>query len=118
MAMDIVQLQHWCESLPSVITDIKWENNLCFTVGGKIFCMIALDEAFSVSFKAADDDFHELLERDGIIPAPYLARAKWVSVIRENALTLREWEQYLFQAYKLVTAKLSRKVRQQLGLNG
>jgi hypothetical protein len=33
-----------------------------------------------VSFKFDSGTFVERLERDGVIPAPYLARAKWVSM--------------------------------------
>ena len=32
-----------------------------------------------ISFKVDDDRFLELTDRDGIIPAPYLARVKWVT---------------------------------------
>ena len=33
----------------------------------------------AMSFKCDDETFAELVEQDGVIPAPYLARAKWVA---------------------------------------
>ena len=45
-----------------------------------------LGEATGMSFKVEDERFLELTDRPGIIPAPYLARAKWVYVEDANAL--------------------------------
>ena len=39
-----------------------------------------------MSFKVEDERFLELTDRPGIIPAPYLARAKWIYVENAEAL--------------------------------
>ena len=56
-----------------------------------------------------------MVERPGIIPAPYLARAHWVALEDEDALTRRELEPWLRSAYELVWAKLPKGVRAGLG---
>ena len=114
--MHIEDLQAFCLKLPAVTEDIKWDNDLCFSVGGKLFCIAALDPPFKCSFKVKDDDFEEMSNREGFIPAPYMARAKWVLVTEANKLTKKEWEAYLQQSYELVKAKLTKRVRQELGI--
>lgn len=115
--MDILEIQEWCESFAHVKTSVKWEHNLCFTIGEKMFCIISLDELFRVSFKVSDEVYEELTERQGVMPAPYLARAKWITVVQKNALTPREWKELLQNAYRLVGRKLSLKARKQLGID-
>lgn len=114
--MDIDQLRAYCSSLPAVTEDVKWDNDLVFSVGGRMFCMIALDPPFKCSFKVPDEEFEELSSREGFIPAPYMARAKWVQVSSPTRLHSREWEASLRQSYELVKAKLTKKARTELGL--
>jgi predicted DNA-binding protein (MmcQ/YjbR family) len=47
------------------------------------------------SFKCTPEEFTELQERDGIIPAPYLARAHWVALERYDALDDAEFRRLL-----------------------
>ena len=98
-----------CLSFPGVTEDIKWQNNLCFLVGGKIFCIANLDGEFGVSFKVNSDEPAELTVRNGIIPAPYLARYDWVLVKEKDALSKKEWEHFLLQSYGIVKSKLTKK---------
>ena len=60
--------------------DIKWEHDLCFLVGEKMFCMTGLGQPSPVSIKVNAEEFDEMVARDGIIPAPYLARASCVAI--------------------------------------
>jgi len=79
--MNIKNAKALCLSLRGATEDIKWETNLVFSVGDKMFAVTeADDKAKGISFKVDDDRFLELTDRPGIIPAPYLARAKWVYV--------------------------------------
>jgi predicted DNA-binding protein (MmcQ/YjbR family) len=70
---------------------------------------------FSVCFKCSETDFNELCERDGIVPAPYLARNNWVLVKKKSALQKNEWEHFLQSSYALVKSGLSRKLQKELG---
>jgi len=58
-----------------------------------------------------------LCEREEIVPAPYLAKNKWVLAKKASALTKKEWEQFLKKSYELIAAKLPLKQRRQLGIN-
>lgn len=62
-------------------------------------------------FHCGAERFHELLEREGILPAPHLARAFWVAVERWDVLRPREIEEELAQAHALIFAKLPRRTR-------
>lgn len=74
-----------------------------------MFCVISLDTLLKVSFKVSDDEFDEMSNSVGIIPAPYAARHKWILVENVNVLSLKKWEYYIGQSYKLVKSKLSKK---------
>jgi len=79
--MNIEDLQQICGQHKGVTQDIKWEDHLCFNVGGKMFLVTSPDSVpQSASFMVTDDDFIEFSNRFGFIPAPYLARYKWVYV--------------------------------------
>lgn len=101
-----------CLSFPDSTESVQWGNNLVFKVRGKIFAIAALDPGrHCVSFKCTHASFAELVEREGIIPAPYLARAQWVTLERENALRRQELDEFLRQSYDLVFAKLPKSTR-------
>lgn len=112
--MNFDQAKTLCRSLPGVTEDTKWDNDLVFSIGGKMFAVTNLGEATGMSFKVEDDRFLELTDRPGIIPAPYLARAKWVYVENANALDDEEAAQLLRRSYELVFAKLTRKLQREL----
>ena len=114
--MDLESLRDYCRSLPAVTEDVKWGHDLCFSVANKMFCVAALDGPLTVSFKVKDDEFDELSTSPGIIPAPYVARYKWVLVEEVSRLSRKEWEHYVKQSYELVRAKLPKKVAKQHGL--
>jgi predicted DNA-binding protein (MmcQ/YjbR family) len=57
-----------------------------------------------------------LPELDGIIPAPYLARAKWVRVTPGSALSDEDITAYIAEGHRLVSGKLPLKVKRQIGL--
>ena len=112
--MNIDFLQHLWEKWPGVTTDIKWGNDLVFSVAEKMFCVCSTDPPFRASFKVKDDEFEELSVRDGFQPAPYMARAKWVLVNHPSKLSKDEWKQFIKQSYELVKGKLSKKMQESL----
>ncbi|HEY2040454.1 MAG TPA: MmcQ/YjbR family DNA-binding protein, partial [Edaphobacter sp.] len=65
---------------------------------------------------AGPERYAELLEREGILPAPYLARAYWVAVERWNVFRPAEWRSELAAAHEIVRAKLPKRVLQVLAL--
>jgi predicted DNA-binding protein (MmcQ/YjbR family) len=114
--MNIESLQKFCKSLPAVTEDIKWEKDLCFSVGGKMFCVASTDDPFTFSFKVTDEEFETLSTRPGFMPAPYMARAKWVLVTAPSKMKKKEIENYIAQSYNMIAGKLTRKLRKELKL--
>ena len=112
--MNIEQLRKYCLSFPHATEDVKWGNDLCFCVGGKMFCVTGLDSGGKVSFKTAPEKFAELTERNGIIPAPYVARYHWVAVERPDAIDNVELKELIALAYRLVFDKLPASRRRDL----
>jgi predicted DNA-binding protein (MmcQ/YjbR family) len=110
MSIDLVR--RCCRSYPHVTESVQWGDNLVFKVAGKIFAIASLEPAdVWLSFKCDPEDFAAMVERPGIIPAPYLARAHWVALETEDALRATELKQCLRHAYDLVVATLPRKAR-------
>jgi predicted DNA-binding protein (MmcQ/YjbR family) len=114
--VDIEMLRNFCSSLLAVTEDVKWGNDLVFSVGDKMFCAASLEPPFNCSFKVSDEEFDELNNQPGFMPAPYMARAKWVLVNDASKLSKKEWETYIKQSYELVKAKLTKKLRRDLNI--
>jgi len=105
--MSVEALRRICLALAGVTEDVKWGQDLCFCVGGKMFVVVNLEPPHQMSFKCTPEGFADLIEREGIIPAPYLARAMWVQESElGTVLERRELERLLRTSYELVVAKL------------
>jgi len=113
--MDAEWVRRVCLSLPGVTEEILWGKDLVFKVAGKMFCVVSLEPGgVWLSFKVEDDAFAELVERPGIVPAPYLARAKWIALESEDAMPPRELKQGIEQSWELVAARLPKRERERL----
>jgi predicted DNA-binding protein (MmcQ/YjbR family) len=112
--MNIEAIRNICNTLPAVTEDIKWGDDLCFMIGEKMFCVSVLSPPIKVSLKVTDEEFAELSNSPGIIPAPYVARHKWILIEDANRFDDKEWEYYITQSYNLVKARLPKKVLAQL----
>jgi predicted DNA-binding protein (MmcQ/YjbR family) len=101
-----------CMALPGATEDVQWEHNLLFRIAGKMFCIANLEPAVSptkIAFKCTPEMFAELVEIEGIIPAPYMARNHWVAILEINALRRPELEELVRSSYQLVREKLPKK---------
>jgi predicted DNA-binding protein (MmcQ/YjbR family) len=113
--MDIDWIRNLCLSFPQTTEQIQWGDDLVFKVAGKIHAVTVLNPAkIWLCFKVSPENFAELTERPGIIPAPYLARAKWVALETKDALSPDELGVRLRESYDLVVAKLPKKTREAL----
>jgi len=114
--MEIEWIRQHCLSLPYTTEHVQWGIDLVFKVGGKMYAVAPTEPAaVFISFKVSDEAFAELVERPGIVPAPYLARAKWIALQNEAALSRSEIRRLLGLSYELVMARLPRSVRAGLG---
>src|SRR5256885_14711262 len=101
-----------CRALPGVTEDIKWRHDLVFSIGGRMFAVVCLEPPHTLSFKCTPEEFAELIEREGIIPAPYLARAMWVQEQEIGAVFERpELARLLRTSYELEIGRASCRER-------
>ncbi len=104
--MTVDSVRKFCLSLPHATENLQWEEDLCFKINGKIFAVLALGFVpQKITFKCNPETFAELTEREGIVPAPYVGRYKWVQLDRLDVLTGPELEALIEHSYEMVTAK-------------
>jgi predicted DNA-binding protein (MmcQ/YjbR family) len=123
--MDNERIRDFCMSLPHVTETLNWGHHLCYWVGdreigGKMFALTDLDGSGSgvLTYHCGAERFHELLEIDGIVASPHLARAFWVTVQRWSVFRPRQFEDELARAYSLIYAKLSKRTQTVLASPG
>jgi len=110
--MNIDQLRKYCLSFPGATEDIKWGADLCFSVGAKMFCVTGTDSvSCGLSLKCTPEKFDELIEREGIDPAAYVGRYKWIHIADQDAVTPQELKDLIAQSYRLVFDKLPPKIK-------
>jgi predicted DNA-binding protein (MmcQ/YjbR family) len=136
--MDAERLRAYLLTLPHVAETMQWGANIVFwvgdkAIGGKMFALIDLDEPtppsrdanqqpatnnqqLLLSYSAGPARYADLLELDGLVPAPYMARIHWVAAERWDVFRDAEWQRELRAAYAITLGKLSKKVRATLSL--
>jgi predicted DNA-binding protein (MmcQ/YjbR family) len=104
---DLEFIRALCLSLPDTAEDMPWDDNLCFKVRGKIFTGVVLSDGRfpRLTLKVTAEDFHDLLEIEGISIAPYVGRYNWIALANSNVLPSNELESLIRQSYALVEAK-------------
>ena len=115
--MEPQDLETFCGSWPGVASGVKWEDDLVFTVAGKMFVVTGLRGPHKqrISFKVDPDRFLELTDQPGMMPAPYMARAFWISIVEPERFSRETIETFVRRSYELVRAGLSRKIQAKLG---
>ena len=114
-------------NLTSTTKVVQWGGAHVWKIGGKIFAIASYwgpntknkqlpKEGSKISFKCSDFSYSILIEQEGIIPAPYLARAKWVQLEESDALNDQDVKSYITQAHAIIAAKLTKKIQAELGL--
>ncbi|HUY80211.1 MAG TPA: MmcQ/YjbR family DNA-binding protein [Acidobacteriaceae bacterium] len=121
--MNIESLRKFLLALPHVEETMQWGDNLVFwvadkSIGGKMFALANLSQEGRgvFSFATGPERYHELLETDGVFPAPYLARAFWVALESYSVLPSSELQQHLRHAHQLTFNKLPKRTRDVLAM--
>ena len=110
-------VRSFCLSLPHTTERIQWTHDLLFYIGGKMYCVLNLEPGLSptrIALKCTPVRFAELIEVEGIIPAPYMARNHWVAFTEMDALRQTEIAELIQGSYQLVLNKLPKKLQEQL----
>jgi predicted DNA-binding protein (MmcQ/YjbR family) len=121
--MDAETARAFLLKLPHVVETHQWGDNLVFwlgdkAIGGKMFCLVNLDGGGHgvISYSSGPERYAELLEREGLVPAPYMARIHWVAAERWSAWRNAEWESELRAAHAITFAKLPQRTRDVLAM--
>jgi predicted DNA-binding protein (MmcQ/YjbR family) len=117
--MDAERLRTFLLTLPHVVETAQFGGLVYWVgdkaIGGKMFAWVKLEHDGSrhrvISYPVGLERYAELLEIDGLFPAPYVARIHWVAAEDWNVFRTPEWEQQLRTAYDLTLAKLPPKTR-------
>ena len=112
--MNLEELRSFCLSLPNVTEDIKWESDLCFCIGGKMFCVTNFNQPMHITIKVNDDEFNELVSSENIKIADYVGRYKWITILNVDRFNKKEWQYYIGQSYQLIKNKLPKKIKESL----
>jgi predicted DNA-binding protein (MmcQ/YjbR family) len=113
--MKIDSIRKYCLSFPHATENVQWGADLVFKVGGKIFTVVGLESVpAQFSLKCTPEEFAELIERDGISPAHYVARYHWVTISGPDVLNANEVKRLIRKSYDLVWEKLPLKTRKGL----
>jgi predicted DNA-binding protein (MmcQ/YjbR family) len=127
-AMDAEITRKYLLKLPHVVETMQWGANLVYwtgdkAIGGKMFALMNLDEAKDpskpapvLSFYAGPEQYPLLLEQEGVLPAPYMARIFWVALSDWRVYRQVELEGLLLAAHHGVYDKLPKRVRDTLAL--
>lgn len=121
--MNAERIRDYLLSLPHVVEAEQWGGLLYWVgdkaIGGKTFAMVNLEATggLPISFSAGPERFAELVEQEGIQPAPYSAKNFWVAAEGWDAFPDREWQDELTAAHATVYAKLPPKTKQLLAMS-
>ena len=126
LAMNVESTRAFLLTLPHVVETMQFGDNLVFwvgdkAIGGKMFTLIALDAASRsdqpvISFPVDREAYGDLLEIEGLVPAPYLARIHWIAATDWSVFPNAEWHERLRHAHALTLAKLSARTHTILAL--
>ena len=114
MSSYVERVRQFCLSLPATTEKVQWEHDLLFLVGGKMYCIANLEPGkgpTKIAFKCTPGKFAELVEIEGVIPAPYLARNHWVALVEMSAVPQAELKALIRTSYQLVMTKLPKKTQ-------
>ena len=113
------EFNDYCQSLSATTNVVQWGNASVWKIGGKIFAICAnwgVDEGPGIGFKCSDLSYQILIEQEGIMPSPYLARAKWVRLATHDAMSDDDIKLYIERAYLIIMSKLTKAKLKELGL--
>jgi len=111
----------YCASLPQTTHVVQWGGAHVWKVGGKVFAIAgwSAGDELAVTFKVSDLGFDILKQQPGLRPAPYLASRgmTWIQRTSGESMDDAALKDYLAESHRLIAAKLTRKLRRDLGLD-
>lgn len=107
--MNIEDVAAFCLKLPGAREDYKWGGVRVFSIAQtKMFAVMGL-AGNDLSFKVGADLFLGYVDRPGVRPAPYLARAHWITLNYPYPMEDDELRDLLTRSHQLVVSKLPKQ---------
>jgi predicted DNA-binding protein (MmcQ/YjbR family) len=108
---DVEWIRELCGSLDDVSENLQWGETLCFKLHGKLFALVDLSQGkrAPVILKSTAEKFSELVEIEGVSPAPYVGRYKWIQLANSDVLPAADLEALIRESYDLVAKNLHKK---------
>lgn len=116
--MDIESFRNYCLGKKGVTEEFPFgESALVFKVMGKMFALVGMENIpYRTSLKCDPDRATELrAEYDGLITGAYHMNKKHWNSIQPEALPPKLVEELINHSYELVTKKLTRRQKTELG---
>ncbi|WP_341519977.1 MmcQ/YjbR family DNA-binding protein [Pseudomonas sp. G.S.17] len=114
--MQIEEVAQFCLQLPGAREDYKWGGTRVFSIAEKKMFAVMDLAGQGLSFKVAPELFLGYVDRPGIRPAPYLARAYWISVAVPYSVSDAELQDLLTRSHQLVVSRLPKRLQVALKL--
>jgi predicted DNA-binding protein (MmcQ/YjbR family) len=121
--MTLDEYQSFCGALKATTHVVQWGGSHVWKVGGKVFAVggwpkDSEEDVVAVSFKCSDIVFEVLRDAPGCQPAPYLASRGmlWIQCYDRSSVSTEELQGHIEASHTLVAAKLTKKLRAELGL--
>ena len=120
--MNIEEFRAYCLSLPqakenSPWTEPQYQNLITFTVDGKWFCLLDIENKFCDA-KCLPDNVSDLQVRyKGIQPAWHMNKKHWIKIVLDSDVPDSQIKALIDNAYRLIVNGLSKSRRQELGLS-
>lgn len=114
--MNIEELREYCLSLKGVEEGFPFDqNNLVFSVRGKMFCATNVNTFEFINVKCDPDKAIQLREQyEDVTPGYYMNKAHWNSVKTTGKLSDAMIQEWISDSYHLVVASLPKKIQKEL----
>jgi predicted DNA-binding protein (MmcQ/YjbR family) len=111
------ELEALCGAWSGVTGSIKWEDDLVYSVAAKMFVVLCVSgpDRGRLSFKVDAERFLELTDQPGVVPAHYMARAFWITIVEPDRFSREQLQEFVRHSYELVRSKLTKKMQSKLG---
>lgn len=112
------EFDQYCGSLKSTTNVVQWGGSSVWKIGGKVFAIHSGqdEDAHTMSFKCSELNYQILTELDDIQRAPYLTQGNWIQITSEKAMNNQDIKDYIKDSYAIIAAKLTKKLRAELGI--
>ncbi len=109
--MNIEELRDFCISKPAVSEGFPFdESTLVFKVGGKIFLLTDLVDAFSINIKNTPEKVLELkTQYTSVLPGYHMNKTHWITVKIDGSVSDELLKQWIDESYNIILSSFGRK---------